>query len=315
IAVFYLIWPWVWMNPIGHLQYSLDHWAAAPAEYFLGTLQTAPLYYYPVYFAVTTPLLLFIPLIIGVIAIARSKDAFKIGILAWLAVPFLYGFSSFVQDGMRYLIMIYPAIALICGYGLWSAAGWIGDRLKNVGRDRAFAIGSALTVIYLAVSLISVYPYYLDYYNALAGGPRGAYDHNSFEFGWWGEGVRAAMGYVESTAPQGSSVLMVTLPDDPTNTETLERNMDYYYLFAEHAGYHDIALNFRQPIIAAHYLVATPVVPQYVITNTAMQRDLNVTIGDSNYTIVYEATVQGTPLARVYQRAPAPGDASVAGVT
>jgi hypothetical protein len=101
---------------------------------------------------------------------------------------------------MRYLIMIYPAIALICACGLWAAAGWIGDRVKSVGRDRAFAVGSTLTVVYLVVSLILVHPYYLDYYNALAGGPKGAYDHKSYEFGWWGEGVKAAMDYVERTA-------------------------------------------------------------------------------------------------------------------
>lgn len=300
-ALFFMSWPWLWADPVGNLLESYRHWSTAPMEYFLGTLQTAPVYYYPAYFAVTTPLLLFLPLAVGILALARSRDAFKIGLLAWLAVPFLYGFSPFVQDGMRYLIMIYPAFALICGYGLWSVAGWISSRYKSVGRKKALALVSALAAVYLAVSGGSVYPYYLDYYNALVGGPHGVYESRSFEFSWWGEGIKAAMDYVEDTAAPGSTVLMLTNPDDPLNFFSLERGMRYYYPLVVHRGLRDVRLNFSEPMAAMSYGEIKGIIPHYVIMNYPIELYQNITIVDANYRVVHEVQVQGAPLVKVYK--------------
>jgi 4-amino-4-deoxy-L-arabinose transferase-like glycosyltransferase len=110
--VFFGIWPWLWTDPIGHLQLSLNHWSSPIQEYFLGSKGLAPLYYYPVYFTVTLPLLLFLPLAAGIICVARSGDPFKAGILLWFALPFAYNFTGFIQDGVRYILMIYPAVAI-----------------------------------------------------------------------------------------------------------------------------------------------------------------------------------------------------------
>ncbi|HMK46775.1 MAG TPA: hypothetical protein VK436_09120 [Methanocella sp.] len=47
-----------------------------------------------------------------------------------------------------------------------------------------------------------------------------------------------------------------------------------------------------------------PVVPDYVIINQKMTEDKNVTLDDTSYAIVYQATVRGAPLTQVYKRIP-----------
>jgi 4-amino-4-deoxy-L-arabinose transferase-like glycosyltransferase len=117
--VFFSLWPWLWSDPAGHMSQSLNHWTYSVQEYFLGVKQAPPLYYYPAYFLVTIPALLLLPLLVGAASAIKSKDAFKIGILLWFIVPFAYNLSGFIQDGMRYIMIIYPAVALLCGYGLF----------------------------------------------------------------------------------------------------------------------------------------------------------------------------------------------------
>ena len=104
----YALWPWVWNSPT-NLQLTLQHWDFTPQEFFLGTLQGPTPIYYPVYFLVTTPALLLIPFFIGVYSFVRSKDLYKYGILFWCFIPFFYDFFNVVMNGMRYILMIYPA--------------------------------------------------------------------------------------------------------------------------------------------------------------------------------------------------------------
>lgn len=224
VLIFLILWPWLWSDLIGHLGTSLGHWDATIHDYFLGSEQAAPLYYYPVYFLVTTPALLLIPLAIGVYAAARSKDVFKYGILLWLFIPFAYGLSSFIQNGMRYLIMIYPAVALLCADGLWQLSG-IAEK-KKVSKALVFAILGIATVAYLAVSVALVHPYYLDYYNELTGGQKNIQDHKLFDIASWNEGTSACVQYLEAHS-NNATVTMVVLPDDPSNIR-FDRKTDLY---------------------------------------------------------------------------------------
>ena len=52
--------------------------------------------------------------------------------------------------------------------------------------------------------------------------------------------------------------------------------------------------------------------PTYVIINAAIERNINDTVADGNYTVVHEVTVQGAPLAKVYKRmVPIPDNATL----
>lgn len=283
ILIFILLWPWLWSDLIGHLGMSLGHWETSINDYFLGTEQAAPLYYYPVYFLVTTPVLLLLLLCIGVYAAIRSKDIFKYGILLWLLIPFAYGLSPFIQNGMRYLIMIYPAVALLCADGLWQLSGVFHD--KKVSRTMVFAVMGIATVAYLAVSLALVHPYYLDYYNELTGGQKNIQDHKLFDIAWWNEGTSACVKYLEAHS-NNATVTMAVLPDDPSNIR-FDRNTGLY-------DYVSVPVKDR----------SVPVVidtnEDYAIVSGKVMEYYNVTI-DPKFQPVHVEQVGGATLCTVYK--------------
>lgn len=308
ILLFFVLWPLLWTGPIGHLQESLDHWTYPITEYFLGARVTPPLYYFPVYFAVTLPALLFLPLAIGTAAVIRSRNPFKMALLLWFIVPFAYNFSSFIQDGIRYIFIIYPAVALLCAIGLVGAADWIGKlagaRFNGITATRVFWTLTALTLIYLLITIASVYPYYLDYYNEFTGGAKNVQEHQLFEISWWGEGIKECMDWVGDTAPSDASVMMLTLPEDTANTRPFIQDQFYIYPWLSAINGTDKVYTFSQEplMMPRDDGKMWPVVPDYIIYNQKMRDDFNVTLADPGYTLVYQATAQGAWLAQVYKK-------------
>ncbi len=274
----YTLWPWIWNSP-DNLLTSLGFWGShGPQEYFLDTRQAATPIYYPVYFMVTTPALLLIPFFIGIHSLIRSKDLYKYAILFWCFIPFGYGFSPMVQDGMRYLLMIYPAVALICAAGLLEVAGWTSKlKIRNSLKKAAFPALVALTALYLILSLATVYPYYLDYYNALSGGPANVDQNRLFEFGWWGEGISDSVSYLEHHAAYRSMVYLAAQPV---------------------SGVKFYAKNCTYESVDNIYFGAET---DYVLVNAYAERYDNLTFDRSEYEIFYETTVQGAPLVKVYK--------------
>ena len=164
------MWPWLWSDLIGQLGMTLSHWETTPARLFPGHRPGCAALLLSRILPGHHACLLFIPLAIGIYAAARSKDVFKYGILLWLVIPFAYGLTSFIQNGMRYLIMIYPAVAILCADGLWQIIRPSLNKLR-LPKKAVFAALSVLVIAYLAVSVALVHPYYLDYYNELTGRP------------------------------------------------------------------------------------------------------------------------------------------------
>jgi len=308
ILLFFALWPLLWSGPIDHLQQSLGHWTYPITEYFLGAQVTPPIYYFAVYFLVTLPALLFLPLVIGTADAIRSRNPFKLALLLWFIVPFAYNFSSFIQDGIRYIFIIYPAVALLCAIGMVRAADWIGKvagaRFAAINATRVFWTLTALTLVYLLITIASVYPYYLDYYNEFTGGPKNVLEHRLFEIGWWGEGIKECMGWVGETAPSDATVIMLTLPEDTANTRTYIGDQFYIYPWLSDINGTDKVYTFsREPfMMPLDNGKMRPVEPDYIIYNQKMRDDFNVTISDPGYTLVYQATVQGAPLAQVYKK-------------
>jgi len=308
VILFFALWPLLWTGPVPHLLQSLSHWTYDITEYFLGTRVVPPVYYYPVYFAVTLPALLFLPLIIGMWDTVRSRDAFKLGIALWFIIPFAYNFSSFIQDGIRYIFIVYPAVALLCALGLVKAAEWVakvaGAKFSAVNPARVFWTLAALTIVYLLVVIASFYPYYLDYYNEFTGGPSNVQEHRLFKFGWWGEGIKECMDWVGETSAPDATVLLLTFPQEPANNAFYTHGRQYYFASYNDSFTKNQVYRFtQQPYMLNTSGEVREVVPDYVIINQKMREDNNVTIDDPGYRLVYQATVQGAPLAQVYRKA------------
>lgn len=304
VMTFFIIWPWLWSNPAGHMTQSLNHWTYTVQEYFLGVQQAPPLYYYPLYFIVTLPALLFLPLVLGAVEAAKSKDAFKIGVLLWFVIPFAYNFSSFILDGMRYIMLIYPAVALLCGYGIVRlarvAARWL-ERQKITEKEVFYGL-TGITGIYLLITAAFICPYYLDYYNGIVGGPQNVQEHKLFKFSWWGEGIKESMDWVNDHARQGSTVMMLATPEDPANTQFFTGDMRYIYPWMSQTDGKNKEYNFTaRPYVINSGNETVQMVPDYVIYNFEMKELLNITFNDTSYTEVYSPKAGGAPLVYVYR--------------
>ena len=111
----------------------------------------------------------------------KQKNIYSLIILLWFLLPFSLSFYSWRQHGLRYIIEIYPAIALISALGF----DYLVNKLTNVNIKKLLYFTPIF--IYLLIVLWQVKPYYLDYFNELVGGVNNVYNKN---FSNWMVGSR-----------------------------------------------------------------------------------------------------------------------------
>jgi hypothetical protein len=148
--------------------------------YLLGTASSGGWwYYFPVAYLVKEPLALIILLIAGIIfyLFLRKK---KLEFIDWLLIipPVFYIFITLFSKlniGIRHILPIYPFIFIFVGYSI----SQIFDCIKKYTRAKSlfllltsYLLSLALCLWYFSASL-SVFPYFLTYFNELTGGPKG----------------------------------------------------------------------------------------------------------------------------------------------
>lgn len=217
VAVFLFIWPqalfhlkeiYIIHEKLWHVQFSPKIWqiTLSPPEIFFGRLMLTPVFYYIVYFFITIPVLILGLFFIGVRQIFRKKNIYLLSILLWFLLPFSLSIYSWRQHGLRYIIEIYPAIAIIAAIGFNTLVNKFGIK------EKLKLYYFLPIIIYLFIVLLSIKPYYLDYFNELVGGVNTVYKYKLFQIGWWGQGIREAGIYVAKNAPKGSSVGLALSP-------------------------------------------------------------------------------------------------------
>lgn len=217
IAVFILIWPQILFHfkeiyaihdSLWNFQFSPKIWqiTLSPPEIFFGRLMLTPIFYYIVYFFITVPLLILCLFFIGIMEILKKKSIYLFLILLWFLLPFSLSVYAWRQHGLRYIIEIYPAIAII------SAIGFNNLMIKFKIPEKLKLLYFFPMVVYLFVLLLSIKPYFLDYFNELVGGVNTVYKYKLFQIGWWGQGIREASLYVTKNAAIGSSVGLAISP-------------------------------------------------------------------------------------------------------
>jgi 4-amino-4-deoxy-L-arabinose transferase-like glycosyltransferase len=231
------VWPRLWIEgPRAGLLASLHRLNVQHApEWFLGRAIVTPVpkSYFLIYFAAcVTPAIL-----LGLCCVALRRSRATAICLGFFAAPFALTFSPVIQSGVRYLLPALPPAALLAAGGLDAAASRLWPR-----RGSLVALGAAAATSLF--SCLSVRPYYLDYYNALFGGPRAALRSRRFVFGWWGEGVASAVGWFNAHAPPGARVFYDLYPNHVVwlraDVEPTLRLDDAEYVLLNH-------FQFRQP--------------------------------------------------------------------
>ena len=164
------------------LLFVLEHSEARPT-FLLGQLSDhASPYFFPVTFALKTPLPLIVLLVLA--AFVTPRLSWRVAAFLWLPVVVYLAltFTRGLQIGHRHLLPIYPFLFVAAGRAATLA-----------GRARVAVLA---LVAWYAVGTLAVHPHYLAYFNELAGGPRNGYKRlvdSSLDWGQDLKGLRAWM--------------------------------------------------------------------------------------------------------------------------
>jgi hypothetical protein len=201
-------WPWAQHGPLfrpfeatwifSHSPWDID-------TLFEGRLVNSlhlPADYMSVYFAIKTPEIVLVLLVLAV-PLAIAAVARRGGLPAWteaggfwsLGFAFLFPFAFFVifrpvaYDCIRHFLFVFPMMAAIAGVVL--------DRILDGIRGQSPALRGAFVAVVLAylgwhgTQMAELHPDQYVYYNTLVGGVQGA--QNRFELDYWGNSYREAV--------------------------------------------------------------------------------------------------------------------------
>ena len=247
LVVFCLLWPAVWVNPIESIRGILT----GASEYAIQG-HVNPTYFnhqiypdivpdwsfYPVnYIWRATPLTL-IGLLLSTLAIGLGRKFdwgnHRIGAIKPLVV-FAVLFTVFISlSGKkfdRYLLPAFMPLDLVAGIGWWSLAvallKWFGQGSKFylAGTFAAWALLALVCLAQLA-GTIQTYPYYLDYYDPLLGGPSKAGEVMMLG---WGEGLDQAAEFLNESGDAKRIKVVSWYADGPFSFffvgTTVDRNL------------------------------------------------------------------------------------------
>lgn len=179
LSVFFVGWPWLWLDPVGHFREYLARTtqrASLSVWYFAEKYPDldVPWHYPLVLFAVTVPVGLQLLGCVGLLSRTWRwwHDPRAVLLVSCLGFPvFLFCLPGVaVYDGTRLFLVAFPLWAIVIGRGGLVAWDWLRNRLS------APLAGGLLTVIFVvqAWGLIGLHPCQLGFYNLLVGGPAGA---------------------------------------------------------------------------------------------------------------------------------------------
>jgi hypothetical protein len=195
-ATFSALHPGMWSDPVGTFltAFSLAGRHVTSVQrpiFFAGrmVLKPGPAFYPLVFLFRVSPLAL-IGLIIGLVFQRHLSPDRRFAFLALLcfAVLFTTGMSLGTKKHARYLLPVFPPLAIAAALGLDGSLTWYMDRLARL--NRAIPRFSGLLIVFLQAATALVFAAYpLTYQNPLLGGPPIA--SKVLPTGW-GEGLGAA---------------------------------------------------------------------------------------------------------------------------
>jgi hypothetical protein len=205
-AFMFLLWPYLWADPLGRLAEVLQNSAYYPDVHltlFKGVLVEAsqtPRSYLPVLMPIQLTETTLLLIIVGAIALLK-KIRWDLVILfgIWFVLPVLgvIGIRMNLYNNFRQLFFILPPLFLIAGLGL----DWL---LALLRRPVFQALLLFLVVLPGLYANIALYPYQYIYYNQLAGGLRGAY--RVYELDYWNLAFEEAQTYINDHARENADI-------------------------------------------------------------------------------------------------------------
>ncbi len=210
ILVFFIGWPWLWLDPVGHLRQFLGSATDRVSlnVWYFGKLYAdvdTPWHYPWVMFAVTVPLGLHLLGIFGLVYSIKKKSGDPRLILVLMCILFpmlLFSTGAAIYDGERLFLMVFPLWGLLIGLGGKQAWDWLRER-RSLKQVWSIAI---VFLLFQSWGIVSMHPCQLSYYNLLAGGLRGA-DTIGLERTYWSDSItRSFLQECVGKIPRGSVI-------------------------------------------------------------------------------------------------------------
>jgi hypothetical protein len=195
-----LFWPWAQGSPFTRPIRALIGVAGFPwagGVLFNGQAYAAPdlpWYYAPLWFLIATPPVVLLGAALSLPLRRAAWPRAALWVVALLPIVLVIARDSTLYDGVRHLLFVSPVLVAL------AAAGWAGWMLE--GR-RVWVRGAAAALLIAGLAEIIAFqvrshPNQAAYFNALAGGPRGAFAR--FDMDYWGNCIQEAVAWSAQTA-------------------------------------------------------------------------------------------------------------------
>lgn len=218
LIIFLAVWPWLWPDPVGrlaeHVAFGRDV-ARGLRVLYAGQIwqsgETLPWHYTAVIFLYTTPILVLVGGLIGVVTAVKrglkQKEAAALMLLGLFVVSLLRSSWPGIPqyDGTRH--MMEGIVAFICLFGLGVQLSWqtLNAKLPRPLPSYLFYILSSLLFLPLIFSNVKLHPYQGIFYNELAGGTTAVFDKYPQEY--WGSSFRQGSAWINQNAATDSLIL------------------------------------------------------------------------------------------------------------
>ncbi len=193
-----ITWPYALESPISHPLESLgamEKFGTSIRMLFEGKMifsNEVPWYYIPKYFLMTSPIFVFVGIIITkIMFFVHRRNGYMpllLGVLAFAATfPVAYAIykQSPLYDGMRHFLFIYPVIIAICAYGFDSVLDYFST---NNAIKYGFTAVIGLLCLLPLKWMIQNHPHQYIYFNEFMGGEKGAF--GEYETDYWMNSTR-----------------------------------------------------------------------------------------------------------------------------
>jgi hypothetical protein len=207
-VVMFAAWPWLWADPIARLQENLGYVAFRGR----GGTTAAHLASPWTMLLLTTPPVVLLLLLIGVKPLVRGireRKPAELLLVAWIIVVLgrlmLPGAINF--DGVRHFLEIMPPLAIVAALGAAELARVVNARVNRTAVVNFAAV--AIPIAFCASSLFASHPFETAYWNAFAGGLRGAQQRGFAQSSdYWAASYRLGLDWLNENAPRDSLLVV-----------------------------------------------------------------------------------------------------------
>ncbi|CCH93172.1 Similar to tr/Q89QQ8/Q89QQ8 [Microcystis aeruginosa PCC 9432] len=214
----YIVYPAAWRNPITWFieaitlmsKYNIwDNTVLFDGQNIPG--RSLPWYYLPRLFSLTTPVLLQIAVLLGVMGILTKMTKLTPSQRACAIITLLQAFllptfailrQSTLYDGIRHFLFVIPALAAIAS----TAIIWTYHKLKRKSIKIFLTTLLILNFSVIVYDMISLHPYEYTYYNRAYGGLKATQGQQETDY--WGLSLKEGMEWLNQNAAANSTIVV-----------------------------------------------------------------------------------------------------------